>query len=467
MSCIRFAAYPMNSKTDRRVPYGNALDLLLDAVCIVDAEGRYLYVSAAFETLFGYAPEEVIGRNMIDLVHPDDRAMTLKTAEGIMGGNAERHFENRYLRKDGRIIHVMWSARWSEAEQARVAVARDISDRKRDEAMRLAAHAISDATHETPDLPALLKTIHEIVGELLPAKNFFLALYDAQKDELSFPYYVDDINAAPRVQRLDAGTLCAEVIRSGRPLWIRPDSRMSPDLLARDDVGHGTVYWLAVPLQGRNGMVGAMVIRGYSLALHYDEQDVRLLQFISIQVAAAIERKQLFARLEHAALYDPLTELPNSRLFQDRLDYALSLARRESTRLALLYLDLDQFKQVNDQYGHPVGDMLLQQVALRIKGCVRESDTVGRIGGDEFLVLLQCIQSPQDAFVVAETVRAVLDDVFILEGWEVKVSPSIGIAHFPEHGDDLRGLIRCADEAMYSAKRQGGNRSQFGVLQPE
>lgn len=454
-------------KTDRRVPYGNAMDLLLDAVCIVDAEGRYLYVSAAFETLFGYTPEEVIGRQMLDLVHPDDRALTLATAEGIMGGNIERHFENRYIRKDGRIVHIMWSARWSEAEQARVAVARDISDRKRDEAMRLAAHAISDATHETPDLPALLQTIHEIVAGLLPAKNFFVALYDAQKDELSFPYYVDEVNAPPPVQRLDGGTLCAEVISSGRPLWITPGSRMSQDLLARDDVGHGTIYWLSVPLQGRNGMVGAMVIRGYTAEAPYDEQDMRLLLFISIQAAAAIERKQLFSRLEHAALYDPLTELPNYRLFQDRLQGALTLARRDGSCLALLYLDLDQFKQVNDEYGHPVGDLLLQQVAARIKGCVRESDTVGRIGGDEFLVLLQCIQSPQDALVVAETIRAVLDDVFILEGSEVAVSPSIGIAHSPEHGDDLRRLIRCADEAMYSAKRQGGNRSQFATLPPE
>src|SRR5690606_11690669 len=183
--------------------------------------------------------------------------------------------------------------------------------------------------------------------------------------------------------------------------------------------------------------------------------------------AAAIERKQLFARLEHAALYDRLTELPNYRLFQDRLQGALTLARREGSCLALLYLDLDQFKQVNDEYGHPVGDLLLQQVAARIKGCVRESDTVGRIGGDEFLVLLPGIQSPQDALVVAETIRAVLGDSFILEGWEVKVSPSIGIAHSPEHGGDLRRLIRCADEAMYSAKRQGGNRSQFGALRPE
>ena len=451
-------------KIDRRVPYGNAMDLLLDAVCIVDAEGCYLYVSAAFETIFGYTPEEVIGRKMIELVHPDDRELTLLTASGIMSGNVERHFENRYIRKDGRIVHIMWSARWSEAEQARVAVARDISDRKRDEAMRLAVQAISDATHETPDMPALLQTIHGIVASQLPAENFFFALYELQKDELSFPYYVDACNEAPKPQRLDGGTLCAEVIRSGRPLWITPESRMSPDLLAREDVGPGAIYWLSVPLQGRNGMVGAFVVRGYSPEVQYTEQDMRLLQFLSIQMAAAIERKQMFARLEHAALYDPLTDLPNYRLFQDRLQNALALARRDENRFALLYLDLDQFKQVNDVHGHTTGDLLLREVAVRIKACIRESDTVGRIGGDEFMVLLQGINTPQDAFVVAETIRTMLGHPYSLEGVELSVSPSIGIVHYPEHGDDYRQLTRYADEAMYSAKRQGGNRSLFHVM---
>jgi diguanylate cyclase (GGDEF)-like protein/PAS domain S-box-containing protein len=451
-------------KTNRRVPYGNAMDLLLDAVCIVDAEGRYLYVSAAFETIFGYKPEEVIGRQMLDFVHPEDKERTLTTASGIMAGNAERHFENRYVRKDGRIVHIMWSARWSEAEQARVAVARDISDRKREEAMRQAAHAISGATNEAEDMPTLLRTIHEIVGELLPANNFFLALYDAQKDELSFPYYVDDCNAAPKPQRLDAGTLCAEVIRSGRPLWITPESRMGADLLARDDVGHGAIYWLGVPLHGRGAMVGALVIRGYSIDVQYTEQDMRLLQFVSLQIAAAIERKQIFDRLEHAALYDPLTDLPNRRLFHDRLQTALALARRDHMSLALLYLDLDEFKQVNDTYGHGVGDLMLAETANRIRSCVRESDTVGRIGGDEFLILLHGIQTAQDAFVVAETIRTMIGQPFMLEGHELLIRPCIGISLYPEHGEDYRQLIRYADEAMYSAKREGGNRCLINAV---
>ena len=450
-------------KTDRRVPYGNAMDLLLDAVCIVDAEGRYLYVSAAFESIFGYKPEEVLGRRMIEFVHPDDRERTLQTADGIMGGNVERHFENRYIRKDGRIVHIMWSARWSEAEQARVAVARDISDRKRDESMRQAAHAISDATHKAASLDELLHEIHAIVAQLLPAANCFVALYDAQKDELSFPLYLGEEHAAPQPQSLDSGFLCAEVIRSGRPLWVTPERR-APGVLDCRDVGADALYWLGVPLQGRGGMVGALVVRSYAPAVEYSEQDMRMLQFLSIQVAAAIERKQVFDRLEHAALYDPLTELPNRRLFHDRLQTAMLQSRRDRSCLALLYLDLDRFKEVNDRFGHLIGDLLLQEVARRIKGCVRESDTVGRIGGDEFLILLPGIQVPQDAQVVAETLRTMLAKPYVLDGYELETCPSIGIAFYPEHGEDYRQLMRCADEAMYSAKRSGGNRLQVSEL---
>src|SRR6185503_16520659 len=130
------ATRPDPMETTAITPLGKILDLLLDAICVVDAEGRYVFVSAAFERIFGYAPEEVIGRRMIELVHPADRDTTLQTANGIMSGNPEYHFENRYVRKDGEIVHIMWSARWSEDHRLRIAVARDITRRKRAEAIQ-------------------------------------------------------------------------------------------------------------------------------------------------------------------------------------------------------------------------------------------------------------------------------------------------------------------------------------------
>ena len=133
-------------------PLATVIELLLDAICVVDTEGRYISVSAAFERIFGYTPEEVVGRPMIELVHPEDRERTLQTAQEIMAGHAQPNFQNRYIRKDGRVVHIMWSARWSEADQVRIAVAHEITELKRAEAMQTALLAISESAHTAKDL---------------------------------------------------------------------------------------------------------------------------------------------------------------------------------------------------------------------------------------------------------------------------------------------------------------------------
>jgi len=191
------------------LPPSNVMDLLLDAICVVDAEGRYLFVSAAFERIFGYAAGEVIGRPMIEMVYPPDRERTLRAAADIMAGQDQLHFENRYVRKDGQVVDIMWSARWSEADQARVAVGRDVTALKRSENLQGALFDISEAAYTAEHLPALFRRIHQIIGELLPANNFFVALYDDKKDELSFPYFIDEHDPAPEPRKLDSGTLSA------------------------------------------------------------------------------------------------------------------------------------------------------------------------------------------------------------------------------------------------------------------
>lgn len=438
------------------VPLANVMDLLLDAICVVDVDGRYLFVSAAFERIFGYAPDEVLGRPMLDLVYPADQARTLQAAAEIMAGQSKPHFENRYVRKDGQIVHIMWSARWSEADQARIAVARDITELKRAQSMQAALFDISEAANSAEDLLALFRRIHQVIGDLLPAHNFFVALYDEKNDELSFPYFVDEHDAPPAPCRLDSGTLSAEVIRTGQALLLTPDTLALPEHLDVI-VGRNSLDWLGVPLNSTKGIIGALVVQSYSGDVRYTEQDKALLQFVSTQVAAAIVRKQAETWLQYVARHDPLTNLPNRALFNDRLQSALARAWREQ-QLALLYIDLDGFKQVNDSCGHPVGDLMLQEVAQRIKRCVRDSDTVGRIGGDEFVVLLHDIARPEHATAVAEKIRAALERPFELAGQHLQISSSIGIASCPEHGDDNKQLIRLVDEAMYAAKKDGGNR---------
>ncbi|HQT30790.1 MAG TPA: diguanylate cyclase [Thiobacillus sp.] len=433
-------------KTTPYIPPDHVMDLLLDAVCVVDAHGCFVFVSAAGERIFGYPPEEMIGKPVIDFVFHEDRERTLQAVGDIVKGQAYPHFENRYVRRDGQVVHLMWSARWSETDQVRVAVARDVTELKRVESLRAALYAMSEAAHATEDLLALFQRIHQIVGGLVPAGGFFVALYDAAKDELSFPYHVDEQELGPATSQPASATLSAEVIRSGKVLLLPPDA-----------AAH-SMSWLGVPLATKSGIIGSVAVQTLHAAAGYGPRDVELLQFVSTQIATAIERKQMEMALLHRARHDPLTDLPNRELFHDRLQAAMLLAGRNETRLALLYLDLDRFKQVNDSLGHPVGDLLLQETARRLRLCVRDSDTVGRVGGDEFLVLLNGIPLHKHAASIAEKIRVALDGPFTLAGQLVHVSPSIGIALYPDHGHDYRQLIRSADAAMYAAKKAGGNR---------
>ncbi len=433
----------------------NMVDLLLDAVCIVDAQGRFVYVSPSFERIFGYTPEEAVGRPMIEMVYSEDRERTLRAAQNIMAGTLQLHFENRYVRKDGHIAHIRWTARWVEDQQVRLAVAHDITERKHTESLQAAIYSISEAAQAAEDLDTLFAKIHHIIGTLLPASNFSVALHDRLPDTISFPYHVDERHPAPTPRPLDADALCSHVIRKGQTLLLTPDSLppTAPPMASTPR----PLYWLGVPLQTPAGVLGALVLQGYSEEARYSERDKELLQFVSTQVASAIERTQMRKRLQHMAQYDQLTHLPNRQLFLDRLKTALPRAQREQTLLSLLFIDLDRFKQVNDSLGHSMGDLLLQRVAQRLLECVRASDTVARLGGDEFVVLLESGDSAEHAAAVAEKILATFIQPFDLHGHQVTMRPSIGVAMHPDHGSEESLLLSHADAAMYRSKNSGGN----------
>jgi diguanylate cyclase (GGDEF)-like protein/hemerythrin-like metal-binding protein/PAS domain S-box-containing protein len=171
------------------------------------------------------------------------------------------------------------------------------------------------------------------------------------------------------------------------------------------------------------------------------------------------ERKKVDAAIRNLAFYDSLTNLPNRRLLLDRLEQAITQAKRNKLRMALLFIDLDKFKPVNDQYGHEVGDWLLKAVATRMQTCLRESDTAARIGGDEFIVLLPDIQKSMDAKLVAEKIRSVLNQPFeMASGLKLNISACIGISLYPDHGRTEKQLMKNGDTAMYQAKESGRNR---------
>src|SRR6185437_8733292 len=191
----------------------------------------------------------------------------------------------------------------------------------------------------------------------------------------------------------------------------------------------------------------------FGAAMHDEE--------IACFVVDLSQNKQTQEKLNHLAYHDALTDLPNQVLFKDRLKQAIALSRRNDHMQAVLLLNLDRFKTINDSLGYTAGDRLLQSVAQRLSSCVRESDTVARFGGDEFAVLLTQIPRAQDAANVASAIKSALDQAFLFEDQEIFVSSSIGISLYPHDGRDTGGLLKNAGAALDRAKSLGGNVYQF------
>lgn len=425
--------------------FSTILDLLLDAVCVVDAQGYFVFASAACEAILGYTPEEMIGRRMIDMVAPQDRERTLQAAHNVMAGQSHLHFENRYVRKDGKLIDLMWSARWSEVDQVRIAVARDISARKRAQALQTATNAISEAAHEAKDMRELLQRVHQIIDALLPCLAFAVALRDEIRQQLEFPYLVLDGDAGTDRPTPMVQAFCDDIIRS-------PDPRHSPQQVAVPGP-EDAASWLGVPLITQQGVMGALVLKSHSNAV----QDQETLQCIATQVASAVERRRLYASLQFMAHFDPLTGLVNRTMLHDRLSRALERAGRDGLFLCVLYLDLDGFKQINDSLGHSAGDSLLKAFAQRLKACFRSYDTVARVGGDEFVVLLESTAPMDGAWVIAHKIGATFDTPFDINGQQLNIQTSIGSASYPEHGSNEHELLQHADNSMYRMKKAGGH----------
>lgn len=210
-------------------------------------------------------------------------------------------------------------------------------------------------------------------------------------------------------------------------------------ILIRRDGGEAAIEDSAAPIHGANGkIVGAVIV------------------FHDITVAQAI-----VAKMAHLAQHDSLTNLPNRVLLGDRITQAIALAKRRGTQLALLFLDLDNFKHINDSIGHAVGDKLLQSVAQRLCTCVRSSDTVSRLGGDEFVILVAQDKHAQDAALIAEKILAALAISHSIDEYDLHVTTSIGISTYPADGQDAETLIKNADIAMYHAKKKGRNNFRF------
>jgi diguanylate cyclase (GGDEF)-like protein len=378
----------------------------------------------------------------------------------------------------------------------------EVRERQRGEKLQTALYAIADLASGELDMNEMLRRIHASVGELMYAKNFFIALYGAERQTLRFIYHADekdpglvDPNEEIPVAKM-RNSLTLGLIHHGEPV-LGPSRQVREILKVPGDTGVGTPakHFLGVPMIADGGVRGVVVVQSYDETIHFSEEDQVLLSYVAQHILTALARKQAKAELERRVedrtreladavhelrsqisererveqqllyenLHDALTGLPNRSFLLDSLARALARLRRDPAhRFAVLFLDLDRFKVVNDSVGHLVGDEMLKQAGERIGSCVRAPDVVARLGGDEFAILLDQIRGPEDSFHVAQRVIDAISQPMHIAGKELFPSASVGIALSHERYRSAEELLRDADVAMYRAKARG--RQRFEVF---
>ncbi len=405
------------------------LDNLPSTISYWDKAQRNRFINKTSSELYGRTPEELQGLSAADVLGPHDYAVVQPYVLQALEGHPQV-FERTITDASGdvRHTHITYTPdREGDSGPVRGIFVQvtDITERKRmedelfreKERMRLTLQSIGDAVICT-DAEGRVTYINPVAQRMTGWQAFDAAGHDV--DEVAPLYLPNGAQTQPSPLR--------QALKTQNPCG--PTRGV---VLRRKDGQRFEVEESASPIIDRHHhLTGAVMV------LH----DVT-------------ETMAMAERMAHLAQYDPLTDLPNRVLLQDRAQHALAQARRDGKSLAVMYLDLDGFKQVNDTLGHDVGDELLVQFARRLAAAMRESDTVCRQGGDEFVVLLPGLASAQQACVVAHKVLAVCSEPFALQGQALRVGLSAGMALFPQHGASYDELARNADAAMYAAKRSG------------
>ncbi|HUL91661.1 MAG TPA: EAL domain-containing protein [Burkholderiales bacterium] len=406
-------------------------------------------------------------------IHPDDQGRVIAGVHRVIGAGGENWSdEYRFRHQDGSWVHVLDRGQIIRDKSGRavrmIGAKADISSRKQAEErihnqamrQRLIAEFGQQAFAST-DVEDVLKRAVELVSVALKADYCTVLELDRGGKQLllkatsGWPEELKSRQAMP----IHPGGRVEFVLSHREPLIVddlRKESRFPESTLLKFGVRSG----IQVPIFGTAGTYGILSSHSRTPA-HFGQDDASFLQSVANILAVAIERKNAQERLERLAQFDSLTGLPNRQLFHDRLLKTMAHARRGGSPMAVLFIDLDRFKLVNDTQGHSAGDRLLQEAAVRLLQCVRAGDTVGRFGGDEFGAIVTDLAKPGDAGVVAQKVLDSLAQPFKLDAHDTYVSASIGITLFPADGDHPEALVMNADTAMYRAKEQGRNTYQY------
>jgi diguanylate cyclase (GGDEF)-like protein/PAS domain S-box-containing protein len=433
-----------------------AVDASAVLVTLIDpARMRYVDINDAACAVLGYSREELLAMGPADVFSVPGADLARSYERLLFGDRAVSSVEGTYRRKDGSTFPVEAVRRVvpSATGDIIVAIARDITTRRLAEegarSQSLQQMVIAEFAQQAlgnADLEQVMSNAAEIVALTLDVEQCRILQLGA-----------DDASLAVRAAYGEP----AETL--GRQLPLPDPASQTGRVLAQrkgvivEDCG------AEVPIPGRkNGPLG--VLGAYSQrARRFTADELNFLQSIANNIAVAIERKSAEERFAYLAQFDALTGLPNRHLFQDRLAQTLGQAKRSGRAMAVLFIDLDRFKLVNDAQGRDAGDRLLKEAALRLSQSVRGGDTVGRLGGDEFGVVLANLGKPGDASLVAQKIIDELARPVELDGHETYITASIGISVYPADAVEPEALLANADAAMYRAKEQGRNHYEYFI----
>jgi len=439
--------------------FRQTFDLAASGIAHVGLDGIFLRVNPRLCEMLGYQEEALIGRSVKDISHPEDRDKA-DAARSHAHAGAVR-FEKRYLRKDGAIVWASLSVALVRAATGEplyeIAVFEDITGRKHNEERRAANERYQRKIARFGEEALAKRNADELIAEAV--RSVLEGLGGGTVAYIERAPHGREL-LVRRVEGAAANEPCA-------PALYAPASALAEALeRGRGARGELPFAWSAgesaelAPVHGEDGARGALCALPPGAAL-LGHDEAGFLSAAASVLSAGLKRIESESRLAFLAQFDPLTGLPNRALLADRFAQMIVQARRHGAQLGVLFVDLDEFKLVNDSLGHAGGDEVLKEAARRLQACVRAGDTVARIAGDEFAIVLDDLARAEDAAAVAQKLIERLSAAVDVGGHELFVSASIGVALFPADGEDVESLLGAADAAMYRAKQAGRNSFQF------